>query len=239
MTFNSTIGIIGIVLAAIGIILTVLSFNKAVPFYTIAQTYVFNSGQEKIKEKKVQIFYDNNLVEHLMITQLCFWNGGNKLLSYENASSHVPLSICFDPNCKIFDFNIEYQSKEHNYTKVEFKREENCLLLTFDYLNSKEGFIIQIVHDYCKTNGLNIKGAFKGSADLKFSNEQPGTFDAIEVLTIIASYFVVSIWSSKTISHVAAIIITWTYIIILIIVFIRYFFYKKVKIVPKNLRIKL
>lgn len=94
MTFDSTIEVIGIILAAIGIILTVQSINRAIPLYTIHQTYVFNSAQKIIKEKKVQIFYDNNLVEHIMITQIGFWNGGNKLLSFENISAHVPLSIC-------------------------------------------------------------------------------------------------------------------------------------------------
>lgn len=144
-----------------------------------------------------------------------------------------------DHDCKILDYDIKYESKEHNYTRVEFNKETNCLLVTFDYLNSKEGFIIKVVHDYRKANCFNIKAAFKGSPDLKFSNEQPKTFDSIESLTIMIGFLVVIILPSKGISHELSIIISLTYVATTIIVFIRYYFYRRKKIIPKNLRTKL
>ncbi|MGN6299410.1 MAG: hypothetical protein ACTHM7_21635 [Ginsengibacter sp.] len=239
MTLDSTVGIIGVVLTAVGILLTLKSFSRAIPFYAIRVTYLFRKTQEIIKDKKIKILYNDDVVEQIVLTKLCFWNAGSKLLSFEKASVHVPLSICFKKGSKIFSCEIEFQTNEHNAAKVEFDSKSNCLYITFDYLNTMEGFIIKIIHDNYDTNSFKVKGAFKGSPDLKFSNYEAGTFDPLESLTIIASCFIIMFLSSKWIPHSFNITIMSIYLVFLLIVFGRYYFYRRARIIPKMLRKKL
>ena len=236
MTLDSTIGIIGLTLTALGLILTLRSLNQAIPFYTIREISLFQVSHKLLEEKDLKVMYEGNFVDQILISQFAFWNGGNKLLSFENASSHVPLSISFNKKCKIFNAELQYQSNEYNATQIKYDKENNRVYISFDYLNSKDGFIIKVIHDQSPLNDYHVKGAFKGSRSLKFSNAQGDTTDWLESLMIITSYPIVFLMSSKGIANPILVGTVCVYILIGLGVLCRYFFYRRPKIIPKKIQ---
>ena len=236
MSLDSIIGIIGVVLTAIGTILTIRSLNQATPFYTVHEISLFQNRKNLIDQENLKILYEGNILSQVFISQFAFWNGGNKLLSFENASSHIPLSFMFAKDCKIINVELQFQSNEFNATSVKIDHKSNCVYITFDYLNSKDGFIIKIIHDQSNSNKFKVQGAFKGSSNLKLSNEQAGSIDWIESLTLIIGLIVLTLASAKEISSQTSLIIVLAYCFLVIIIACRHIIFRRPSIIPKKLR---
>ena len=101
-------------------------------------------------------------INSLQKSQIVIWNGGTTTITGDNIVDSDQLKIVFGPETKIFDANITGQSRKVNKFTVEIDDiDENELLLNFDFLDKKDGVIIEVLHTDNKFEP-KISGTIKG-----------------------------------------------------------------------------
>jgi len=101
-------------------------------------------------------------VDSLQKTQFVIWNGGTTTISGDEIVKDDRLRVVFGLSTKILDYNIIGLSREVNKFTVEVNENaEFELLLNFDFLDRKDGVIIEVLH----TDSIidpELKGTVKG-----------------------------------------------------------------------------
>lgn len=96
------------------------------------------------KYSKLSILYDGCQVERLTVTKVIFFNSGYPTIKGEDLIEKAPFSITIN-NGKILDLCVLMGKDTSNQVDVEYIDESNAKII-FDYLDTKEGGIIQIIH---------------------------------------------------------------------------------------------
>lgn len=96
------------------------------------------------KYSKLSILYDGSQVERITVTKVIFLNSGYPTIKGEDLIEKAPFSITIN-NGKILDICVLMGKDTSNQVDVEYIDESNAKII-FDYLDTKEGGIIQIIH---------------------------------------------------------------------------------------------
>ncbi|MFH3100949.1 hypothetical protein [Citrobacter freundii] len=166
---GSLIGIGGIIIAIISIFIT-RSVSK------ISSHLEFNSligGFESVLPKKINITYADVSVEKVSSSVFVIWNSGNKVISGNALKTIDPLRIEASDGVEILRSNIQKTNNKTSNIKIEIDpKNKNNLLISFDYLEKKNGFRIEILHtgdrDSLQVKGtlIDVKPLKKRSSDL-------------------------------------------------------------------------
>ncbi|WP_430468852.1 hypothetical protein [Vreelandella titanicae] len=166
---GSLIGLVGIMLGALGIFSYKISRSVAKPSYQKTSLLLIGREEDSLPEE-VMVTYKGRPVERLTKTTLILWNNGTEVLDGKNIVETDPLIMAFLDGDSILSYKILKQTKDANKIHVE-KNNENLsqLKIMFEYLNPNDGLILEILHDsekrYPKITG-SIKGVPKGFLDL-------------------------------------------------------------------------
>lgn len=93
---------------------------------------------------KINILYDNRDVDGLTVTKLTFWNKTASPIRKSDIIDAAPLSI-LSKNGEILDVSVLNGENTPNKIGASLIN-DTTVHITFDYLNRKEGGIIQIIH---------------------------------------------------------------------------------------------
>lgn len=93
---------------------------------------------------KINILYDNRDVDGLTVTKLTFWNKTASPIRKSDIIDAAPLSI-LSKNGEILDVSVLNGENTPNKIGASLIN-DTTVHITFDYLNKKEGGIIQIIH---------------------------------------------------------------------------------------------
>lgn len=166
---GSLIGIGGIIIAIISIFIT-RSVSK------ISSHLEFNSligGFESVLPKKINITYADVSVEKVSSSVFVIWNSGNKVINGNALKTIDPLRIEASDGVEILRSNIQKTNNKTSNIKIEIDpKNKNNLLISFDYLEKKNGFRIEILHtgdrDSLQVKGtlIDVKPLKKRSSDL-------------------------------------------------------------------------
>ncbi len=159
------------IIAILGIILTFyfalrgrkirkISFDKS------SYTIVGNINEEL---KDLEIKYDNKIIDSLSITKIAIWNDGNQKLEETDFASSKPLAIEAPYDCKILNSSIIISSEEANSFSIDMDNEKNMIFINFEYIDPKEGIIVQVLHTGNYEN-LKLVGKIKGGISIKNEN---------------------------------------------------------------------
>lgn len=97
------------------------------------------------KLTNLQIFYKEQPIDNLSITNYVIWNSGNRSIRNSDIVPQDPLCISSNNNdTKILNIDIIKKNKVSTNTKLITS--QNNHIVTFDYLDNKNGVIIQIIH---------------------------------------------------------------------------------------------
>ncbi|WIO42190.1 hypothetical protein P2G42_20230 [Klebsiella electrica] len=169
---GSLIGIGGILVAIFSIFLT-----RAVS--KISSHLEFNSligGFESSLPKKINITYDDVPVEKVSSSVFIIWNSGNKVISGEALKTIDPLRIEASNGVEILRSNIQRTNNKTNNIQIKTdQNNKNNLLISFDYLEKKNGARIEILHTG-DSDGLQVKGTL---IDVKPLKRRTGTLHKI------------------------------------------------------------
>lgn len=161
------------------IITTILAIGIAYVFYKkgnlkkeisyIASSYniIKHGVGSHIKGKnslnKIEILFNNENIPDLSITKIAFWNSGNIAIDENDIVKVSPYFIRGNEQCLILAADITTETDVTNQFRLELK--DNCVSVKFDYMNSKDGIVIQLVHTGDR-DMLKYEGKIKGGKDL-------------------------------------------------------------------------
>ncbi|MDP5145320.1 hypothetical protein ORI98_02550 [Shewanella sp. ULN5] len=165
---GSLIGVIGIILGIFGIFSYRISKSVAKPSYQKSSLRLIGRNEDNLP-KDVKVTYKGNEVDRLTKTTLTIWNNGTETLDGSDVVDSDPLLISFKENDKILSYKILKKTKDANaFSLINCEDATNKLRLEFEYLDPKDGVVIELLHDseerYPTFSGT-IKGLPSGFVD--------------------------------------------------------------------------
>lgn len=159
------LGILGVVLA---ILFYLKSKNKKLPLYEIRS---YNIISNKIEDYKnyLEVSYKNKKVDNLTISKIVIWNSGNTTILKEDIPKSNNFSILLNENSKIFDFSVIYNDDIDR--ALNLKKKNKKILIDFNYLEPKTGFILKLIHSGENSNSIVISGKVIGGSFIERIND--------------------------------------------------------------------
>lgn len=164
--FMNILTILSFILAVISLIIAIISIKRK-----IIQFNIFNN--ELVKEKdfelsKLKFLYNGKPVEKLTVSKIVFWNNSFPAIKKEDIPENAPLKIFLNEG-KIIEISILKGNETSNKVSITYIS-DTCAIITFEYLNRKEGGIIQVMHTGNESS-INISGNIIGGK-IKTSQEK-------------------------------------------------------------------
>ncbi len=108
------------------------------------------------------IKYKDNVINDLTISKISLWNSGNSIIEYNDLVTSIPLAVSGSEFCTILDCSILNTNEKSNL--FEIVKVDNKILINFEYIDTNQGLIIQIIHT---GTDLHVEGKIKGGESLK------------------------------------------------------------------------
>lgn len=121
--------------------------------------------KKKSKFEKLNITYNNQAVEDLCVSRFTIWNSGNKTINNIDIVETKEITISTLDDNQILDVELIACSEETNRFKIE-KANEHTIKILFDYVDKKEGIVLQIIHTGT-SDSLKIDCKIKGGNPIK------------------------------------------------------------------------
>lgn len=126
--------------------------------------YNFISLREAFSDD-VQVLYQGQNIKNLTISNIAVWNSGNDTIDQNSFVSKKPLRLSLSNGGEIIDATILCETDADNAVKIQ-NRTDTSITLTMDYINPKDGVVIQILHTGERMD-LKIDGKLKTGKPLK------------------------------------------------------------------------
>lgn len=160
---NIWFNITTLLITILGIICAVVFFIKGKkskkPTYMIVTN---NLVRDSIKDiDSVQITYKKENIPNLSVSKVTFWNAGKDTIQKFDIPKGFPLKITIKEGYRILDAKIIYQKNIANSIKAHLNSEKNEVIISFDYLDFEDGFVLQIFHTADSSDDIFVNGTFK------------------------------------------------------------------------------
>ncbi|NCB52367.1 MAG: hypothetical protein EOM54_10900 [Clostridia bacterium] len=116
--------------------------------------------ESKNKFPGLEIKYLGQIIHDFSVTQIALWNCGNRAVNKSDLASSGTLSITGSEKNQILAAAIINISDENNHVVIQ--KEENKIVIDFEFFNPKQGASIQVIHTG-NSSGLKLSYALKGS----------------------------------------------------------------------------
>lgn len=121
---------------------------------------------------KIKLFYGEEEIKNVAVTKFAFWNSGNVVLTRNDVVENKELTITCGENAKILEVQIIATNEETNKFEVTLIDEKHAIV-TFDYIDVKEGTVVQVIHT--GKDDFEITCKIKGGKPLKSIEPQEFT----------------------------------------------------------------
>lgn len=117
------------------------------------------------KESLVHIQNGDQRLNQLTISIIAFWNDGITL-KREDISLKSPFRVVLcQEDSEILDCFLSYSEKENDVT-LQIAEDRKSIILDFDYLAKKQGFVLKTLHTGLGSTALNVDGAMKNEGKI-------------------------------------------------------------------------
>ena len=149
-------------------LITIISLGFSVYIWIISKrykklTYTKKTNRlasfYKFKPEAIQLLYDGREISDLAITRIALWNSGNEVIKASDLVSEQLITIKADNQEKedfsfsLLDCSIAFETERTNKFRLELETKDTAPetssvlpIITFDYVEQKDGIIIQLVH---------------------------------------------------------------------------------------------
>lgn len=131
--------------------------------YCLKSNYLIR--KKKTEFEKLSITYGGQQIEDLCVSKFTIWNSGNRTLNNNDMVEDKELTISVLDNSKILDAELIAYSEETNKFYVEVIN-EHTVKIYFEYVDKKEGVVIQIIHTGTN-DAIQIDCKIKGGKQIK------------------------------------------------------------------------
>ena len=94
---------------------------------------------------KLSIKYDDKPIEKMTVTRVAIWNSGNEEIEESRFVNGRTISLRCDETTKILDAKIIQETDADNKFRIAECSEQE-IKLSMDYVNSKDGLVVQVIH---------------------------------------------------------------------------------------------
>jgi len=165
---GSVIGLLGLVLAAV---FYAKAKKERIPCYEYSNKTLIE-GVDKTLDG-LQLHYRGQPQSRITVTKIVFWNEGRETIDKNNLVIADPIRIICPINIDVLNIQITNFSSSTNAIKLGLPSnsdEYQSYPIEFEYLDYREYFVIQIVHNGDDSQSFCITGKIKGvSKFLRFS----------------------------------------------------------------------
>ena len=128
------------------------------------------SSYEIIKQGKntiqnLELTFSGKEIHDLTITKFAIWNCGNKVIHGSDIVPTQKLRVVADESTEILEAQIITESDGSNCFQINDKANSE-VILDFDYVDSREGIVLQILHTG-SIDSLKVDGKIKGGKPIK------------------------------------------------------------------------
>jgi len=187
---NNIITIVGILIPTIIAIILYLKGRKVKKPIYFLKTFDIASRDKDIP--KLKLIYEDRPIETLSITRIAILNDGNETIDCQDVAKKDPLRIEISKNFKILDADFHYIRTPANDFSLETIENQNNIKINFDYIDGREGCIIQVIHDGAKSDDISVAGSIKGAGEIVQrdinKNEEYSTSDIIFKVVLISIF---------------------------------------------------
>jgi hypothetical protein len=166
MTFDTFLGIAGIVLGLIGLASGYIFYRKSLriklPMYLMRTENLIRDNVSSMSGLKIT--YNDHGIANLSITSILFWNNGSETIDEQDRVRSNPLRVSTNEGVQILDAKIAISNNQANRLSVNVDEQGNHAYLFFDYLDKAQGGIIQVTHTGLSSDDLSLHGDIKGAA---------------------------------------------------------------------------
>lgn len=159
---------IGIILSAVGIIITIGLYFYTTKYKRPVYTHVFEKLAQKrsVHKSEIQILYNGQEVSGLSTSTIRIWNAGRKTIRGKDLLKDRPFCI------KLLDSEIitsQYVSTDTMRHTLNTRLENNnqSLIIEFDAMQHNEGFLIEVLHTSNKKASIFVTGDIDEALSVK------------------------------------------------------------------------
>jgi hypothetical protein len=167
---NNVYNLLSVTIGVIGLILAIVFYFKSKrvkkPFYSKVSINLLKRELKRIGN--IEVKYLNQSVDDFTITKLVFWNGGHDTINKSDVPENSLLKIEPQQEIIIYGAELLYQTDKSNDFNIIHDKENNTVLIDFDYMDFNQGGIIKILHSGDSSSNLNLIGKIKGVGNIKY-----------------------------------------------------------------------
>lgn len=140
---------IGVVLGVIGLVAAYVFYRRSLvrPKLAFVISSVRITGRDSMFPDELKIFYGDKEVQTVTQSNIVIWNSGNVTIDGENIVKADPLRLVIPKESEILAASIVFTTREVTAFSIKLRGEtSNELLLSFDFLDSGDGALINLTH---------------------------------------------------------------------------------------------
>jgi hypothetical protein len=197
----------GEILAALSIVLAIVVYIKSrrfkSAFYFVETNHIIGSAPRRFRG--LEVLYNGSNIESFSASKIFLWNRGTEAIRGTDIAPAAPLLVNQRDGEVILDHKVLYCSSPHS--KVSSHSQENGgVLIAFDYLDPKNGLILEVLH----TGGpgtISVSGSIIGGGEVRHRRNPRGIRELVSIpifvvcllslwLGLVAIFGEGSIWAS-------------------------------------------
>lgn len=186
----------------------------------------------------LSILYRGKQVEKLIVSKITFWNSSFSTIRKEDLIEKSPFFVTIDDG-EILEISVLNGKDTPNQVNADFI-DNYSAKISFDYLDHKEGGIIQVVHT--GNQEVNISKKLMGGKIVKKYTGIDISTVVFGIIGLVLIFFIVSLYHSNYdlkmgIRDVLFVILIFS-LILTIIIFVNFSIYYDKEYLPKNCKKK-
>ena len=145
------------------LVISLIRRRKNDRIYFIEKTFLIFYRPKNVP--KLKITYEDKEVETLSVSRILIFNDSERTIDKSDLKTIEPIKIHSENKIKIFETNVLHQSKKANNIRIR-QTNDSSIELDFDYLDKKEGGIIEIIHNNMGDRIFELTGYVKSIKEI-------------------------------------------------------------------------
>lgn len=114
------------------------------------------------KYSGLAIKYKDEEVKTFTVTKLIFWNSGKETIDGKDVTDAEPLIVKVKDGLRLLEASVEKSNNSASSINVSQILDGKSSLLSFDYLDTLDGAVLNIIHDGITSKDIEFTGKIKG-----------------------------------------------------------------------------
>ena len=163
--WEKLLNVAGFVLGLLGIVGLVVGFKswkRKRLSYLSRSNNLFSGLESKYPDVEVSFRGYGDTLKSLTVTKLAIWNSGNDTIRKQDIVKDAPLAIQASPGNIILSVKITDLASPLNKIECTLNKERTRAIVSLDYLDPKQGAVVQVFHSGTSNNDIAITGTLIG-----------------------------------------------------------------------------